>query len=71
MENLTMKQLRGMRGYSQEEMANKLGISKRTYSDYELQKRMPSLTVALKFSKIVNWDIWHIIFANDVAKSAT
>lgn len=62
MEDLTMKQLRSMRGYSQEEMANKLGISLRSYSDYERKKRLPNLNIAMNFSKIVNWDIWHIIF---------
>lgn len=38
-----LKELRKLEGWTQEEVANKIGVSKQTYSHYENEKRKPSL----------------------------
>lgn len=48
----TVKKLREENGFTQEEMADLLGISQPAYAQYEKQKTMPSLS---NFLKIANF----------------
>ncbi len=51
-----LKKIRLSRELTQEEMANQLGIDRATYTNIELGNRNPSLKVALKMKKILNYN---------------
>ena len=46
--------VRKKKKFTQEKMAEMLGISRTTYTGYELGKFAPSLSTALKIKKILN-----------------
>ncbi len=50
-----LKSIRKEQGYTQEYMANKLGIARTTYGGYESGKFSPSLNKAIKIKKILNY----------------
>ena len=50
--NRVLKVLRDKNGYSQEELAKKLGISRQTYIKYENLESKPTLEVIEKLAKI-------------------
>ena len=56
-----IKLLREELNISQEELANKLGLSKGIISLYENEKRKPSFDILNKLSKIFNCSIDYII----------
>lgn len=62
MNNLTVEQARMMRGISQEEMANYLGLCKNSYILKEKGKRRFYVDEAVKFCEIVNVPWSNIIF---------
>jgi repressor LexA len=47
-----LRELRKMEGWTQEEVARKIGVSKQTYSHYENEKRKPSLDTIRKLAEI-------------------
>lgn len=47
--------IRTKRGYTQEQMANKLSIARTTYTGYEKGNVSPSLEVALNIKRILNY----------------
>lgn len=53
-----LRQLRNIEGWTQEEVAEKIGVSKQTYSHYENEKRKPSLDMIQKLADVyeVNLD---------------
>nr|DAT04973.1 MAG TPA: putative transcriptional regulator [Caudoviricetes sp.] len=48
-------EIRTKRGYTQEQMANKLSIARTTYTGYEKGNVSPSLEVALNIKRILNY----------------
>ena len=42
-------------GYTQEQMANKLDVARTTYTGYENGNFSPSLEIAMKIKKILNY----------------
>jgi putative transcriptional regulator len=48
-------EVRTKRGYTQEQMANRLSIARTTYTGYEKGNVSPSLEVALNIKKILNY----------------
>jgi len=66
----TLKAIRTNLNLSQQEMAEKLGISKETYQNYENYKTFPDVPIVKKIIKISNVDFNDIIFLpNEYAKS--
>lgn len=63
----TLKQARSYAGLTQKEVANKLGISTLTYSNYERGKSDISAKQAKKFSKLVGIEMDNLIFPDDKA----
>lgn len=66
-----LKELRLLEGWTQEEVAKKLGVSKQTYSHYENEKRRPSLEMVRELAAVYKVNI-DDIFAeekiNDLVK---
>lgn len=60
----TLEQARKHRGLTQEQIAKMLGMTKRTYIDYEQYKRAFRIDKAVLFAEIVNIPIDNIIFFN-------
>ena len=60
----TLEQARKHRGLTQEEIAKMLGMTKRTYIDYEQYKRAFRIDKAFLFAEIVCIPINNIIFFN-------
>lgn len=48
-------EVRTKRGYTQEQMANRLSIARTTYTGYEKGNVSPSLEVALNIKRILNY----------------
>ena len=48
----TLKRLRTQEGLTQQQLANKLGVTKSVVSYYELQERTPSPEILIKLSAI-------------------
>ena len=48
-------EIRQKKGYTQEQMANKLNIARTTYTGYEKGNFSPSLEVALEIKEILNY----------------
>jgi repressor LexA len=55
-----LRKLRNLEGWTQEQVANKLGVSKQTYSHYENEKRKPGLEMILKLGEIYDVNIQSI-----------
>jgi len=64
-----LRELRKIEGWTQEEVAKKLGISKQTYSNYENEKRKPSLSIIRELASIYNVNI-DDIFAEEAGPFA-
>ncbi len=64
-----LRELRNLEGWTQEEVANKLGVSKQTYNHYENEKRKPGLKMIQKLAEVYQVDI-DIVFGNEI-KSGT
>ena len=62
-------ELRVKRGYTQEQMANKLNIARTTYTGYEKGNVAPSLEVALNIKKILNYKNDDIFLNLDVTQT--
>ncbi|OPA76773.1 LexA family transcriptional repressor [Paenibacillus selenitireducens] len=52
-----LKELRKIEGWTQEEVAKKLGVSKQTYSHYENEKRRPSLEMVRELATVYQVNI--------------
>lgn len=51
-----LKEKRLVKGYSQSQVAEMLGISQQRYSYYELGKRMPGLNFLVQISRILDFE---------------
>ena len=47
-----LRELRKIEGWTQEEVAKKLGVSKQTYSHYENEKRRPGLDMVRELALV-------------------
>lgn len=47
-----VKELRIERGWTQQELADRLGVSRQSINSIERQRYEPSLTLALKFAQV-------------------
>ena len=66
----TLKAIRNNLNLSQFEMAEKLGISIKTYQNYETYKTYPDIPIVKKIIQISNLDFNDIIFLpNEFAKN--
>jgi transcriptional regulator with XRE-family HTH domain len=63
-----LRELRKIEGWTQEEVAKKLGISKQTYSHYENENRKPSLDTIKQLALVYGVDI-DVIFADEPQKT--
>lgn len=61
-----LRELRKIEGWTQEEVATKLGISKQTYSHYENEKRKPGLETIRKLAAVYQVDIDKIFSETDI-----
>ena len=57
MANIRLKPLRLARGYTQSEMAEKLGVTPSAYAMYERGEREPGVDNLIKIASILNVDI--------------
>ena len=62
-------EVRVKRGYTQEQIANKLNIARTTYTGYEIGNGTPSLKVALNIKKILNYKNDDIFLNLDVTQT--
>ncbi|HLR54287.1 MAG TPA: helix-turn-helix transcriptional regulator [Pseudogracilibacillus sp.] len=60
-----LKDLRKEHGYSQEGLAEKLGVSRQTVISIEKGRYNPSLPLALRMSKIFNTSVESIFFLEE------
>lgn len=66
----TLKTIRTNLNLDQQEMADKLGISRKTYQNYEQYKTYPDIPIVKKIIEVSNVDFNDIIFLpNEFAKS--
>ncbi|MBP3038100.1 helix-turn-helix transcriptional regulator [Bacillaceae bacterium Marseille-Q3522] len=63
--NFTLMQARIMAGLTQKQMAEKLGMSEKTYIEYEKYRKIFRMDVAFKFAKIVGINLENIIFFDE------
>lgn len=64
MQKMTLKAARAQAGLTQEQIAQKMGIARNTYNDYENYKIFMRIDKAVKFSEIVSIPFDNIIFLN-------
>ena len=64
-----MKSYRSKFGYTQEKMADLLGISRATYCDYEVNPQSVRIEVFKKMSDILNCNLSDFFMTNDVTNS--
>lgn len=55
-----LRELRNLEGWTQEEVAKKIGVSKQTYSHYENEKRTPSLETIRKLAVVYGVNIDYV-----------
>lgn len=62
-------EIRKKKGYTQEQMANKLNIARTTYTGYENGNFSPSLEMAIEIKKILNYKNDDIFLISNVSKA--
>lgn len=62
-------EVRKKRGYTQEQMANKLDIARTTYTGYENGNFSPSLEMAIEIKKILKYKNDDIFLISNVSKT--
>lgn len=64
MQKMTLKAARAQADLTQEQIAQKMGIARNTYNDYENYKIFMRIDKAVQFSEIVSIPFDNIIFLN-------
>lgn len=64
-----LKKLRAARGLSQQELSDKLNITRGTYAHYEVNKRQPDYETLKKISDFFNVSIDYLITGNEFTNS--
>lgn len=62
-------EIRKKKGFTQEEMADKLNIARTTYTGYENGNFSPSLEIALKIKQILKYKNDDIFSTNNVSET--
>lgn len=65
-----LRELRNIEGWTQEEVAKKLGVSKQTYSHYENEKRRPGLDIIRELAAVYRVNIDDIFAEEPVSNIA-
>lgn len=66
-----LRELRKLEGWTQKEVADKIGVSKQTYSHYENEKRKPSLEMIRELANVYKVDIDQVFgFQDEIAFSS-
>ncbi len=65
MVKFTIEQARMLGGFTQVEMSAQLGMSEKTYIDYEKYRRVFRMDVANRFAALVKIDLSNIIFFDE------
>lgn len=63
-----LKELRKIEGWTQEQVATKIGVTKQTYNHYENEKRTPSLGTIKKLAEVYGVDLDTVFGEQSVAK---
>lgn len=66
-----LRELRKIEGWTQEEVAKRIGISKQTYSHYENENRKPGLETIRKLASVYQVDIDKIFSGSDLENLTT
>ncbi|MFP3322743.1 helix-turn-helix transcriptional regulator [Planococcus sp. SIMBA_160] len=61
----TLKELREAHGYSQDQLAKRLGVSRQTIISIEKGRYNPSLPLALQIGQLFNTHVENIFFLED------
>ena len=64
MQKMTLKAARAQADLTQEQSAQKMGIARNTYNDYENYRTFMRIDKAVEFSEIVSIPFDNIIFLN-------
>lgn len=62
-------EIRKKKGYTQEQMANRLNIARTTYTGYENGNFSPSLEMAIEIKRILNYRNDDIFLTSNVSKT--
>ena len=65
-----LKVLRAERDWSQQDLADKLGVSRQTINAIETEKYDPSLPLALKIGRLFGQNVEAIFFLEEPTRSA-
>jgi putative transcriptional regulator len=60
-----IKELRSERGWTQQELADAVGVSRQSINSIERQRYEPSLTLALKFARVFRCAVGDIFTLED------
>ncbi|MGG4264410.1 helix-turn-helix transcriptional regulator [Peribacillus simplex] len=63
--NNNIKELRELKGYSQEDLAKKLGVSRQTIISIEKNRFNPSLPLAMQISKLFDTYVENIFVLDE------
>jgi putative transcriptional regulator len=64
-----VKELRGARGWTQEQLADAVGVSRQSINSIERERYVPSLPLALTFARVFGCSTEEIFTLNDETKS--
>jgi repressor LexA len=64
-----LKELRKIEGWTQEQVAKKIGVSKQTYSHYENENRTPSLKTIRSLAGVYGVDLDHV-FGDEIKEDS-
>jgi putative transcriptional regulator len=64
-----VKDLRDARGWTQEQLANAVGVSRQSINSIERERYVPSLPLALTFARVFGCSTEEIFTLNDETKS--
>ena len=68
---LSLRRLRKDRGYTQQMLADYLGVSKQAYSNYELGKRTPDISILSKLAKFYQVPIESFLSETEIPTNST
>jgi putative transcriptional regulator len=66
-----VKELRSMRGWTQEQLADAVGVSRQSINSIERERYVPSLPLALTFARVFGCSTDEIFTLSDKTKPGT
>lgn len=67
--NVRLREMRMYRGYTQQRLADELGIALRSYQCYETGTRTPNYTVLIHVADILNVSLDYLLGRDDFMKA--